>query len=70
MKQPLDKLKDALMTISAECASHTLCSSCPLSISYNLCGVTGQNHGKEDGWKTKPCKWRLPEIKLIAPMED
>ena len=71
MMQEYKKLRDALSTIREECNAHTYCSDCPLSISNYVCGVTGQNHSNiNGGYKTKPGKWNLPPVKLIAKMEE
>ena len=69
--QELNKLRDALRTISNECKFHDgKCFSCPLALEDYKCGVTGQKTCGSYDYRLQPKYWNMPDVRLLHPPKE
>lgn len=55
----IEDLRQALIKIISECNKHDYnCVGCPLSTSYNVCGIVG-DVGSSDTISRKPRYWKI-----------
>ena len=66
-----NKLREALITIQKECASHKgSCFACPLSLDTYLCGITRERMVGVYDYTKKPMYWNLPDIRLMSENKE